>query len=381
MDHFQKATANKHQYNQYNNPSLSAVNAVALANDIPWEDSYRMLLEQGKKYGLMLTDPVCVNNMLKEAGFVQRSHVKRMANYTSLNQYLLTEYPTVSHAIVLTVVGNASKKRYCAVRRFAGSEDEFVVLDIKEELRSVISLWLDYREINASKPIPDTPVMKTETALPSHQGFLYFQPNPLKNMIGDCVIRAYCAVFDRPWEEIMEMQAKSCEYNDTSLNNQFTYRSLTSEYEFDPYSRLTSDGRRLTGKEFCKHLDLMCRNGERIFAKVGSTHVVGIVPAEINGEKQYAIADSWDSSSRKIGDYWVFRPAKQKLKATLPDKKEKTQLSLNIGDHLIHPVFGKGVILESFPEDERLQIQFSEYGIKLLTCSWVRENCRQDYSG
>ena len=45
MDHFQLATANKSQETQYPNLSLSAVNALALAQDMPWEDAYRLLLQ------------------------------------------------------------------------------------------------------------------------------------------------------------------------------------------------------------------------------------------------------------------------------------------------------------------------------------------------
>ena len=91
MDHFQKATANRHQQDQFNNPSLSAVNAVALSSSISWEASYRILLNQGKRYGLMLTDRKCVDNMLKEAGYVRIPRVRRMENYSALNDYLLAE--------------------------------------------------------------------------------------------------------------------------------------------------------------------------------------------------------------------------------------------------------------------------------------------------
>lgn len=378
MDHFKKATANRHQHDQYNNPSLSAVNAVALANRISWEESYGLLLMQGKRYGQMLTESKCIKNMLIEAGYIRMPHIRRMESCSVLNDFLLADYPNITHAIVLTVVGNMRQKRYCAVRRTEEAPAGFDVLDIKEQYRSVISLYLDYREINAPKPSTEAPVMTIERPIASHQGFLYYQPNPLKNRIGDCVIRAYSAVFNRPWGEILEMLAKSCEYNDTSLNGQFTYRSLTSEYEFDPHSRLTSDGKGLTGIEFCKRLNLMYRNGERFFAKVGASHVVGIIPTVIDGEKQYAIADSWDSSSEKIGDYWIFRPANHNTGVEPKDEKKRNVLSLNIGDQLIHPVFGTGIIEKTFTEDKYVQIYFHGYGAKVLGEAWVQANCKQE---
>ena len=87
--------------------------------------------------------------------------------------------------------------------------------------------------------------MSPEDVYPSHKGYLYFQPNPLKNVIGDCVIRAYCAVFGQSWETTLDMLARSCEYKNTLLNGLTIYRSLTSEYEFDPRSRLTEAGEML----------------------------------------------------------------------------------------------------------------------------------------
>ena len=59
MDHFQLATANKSQETQYPNLSLSAVNALALAQDMPWEDAYRLLLKQGQRYGLLHREHAC----------------------------------------------------------------------------------------------------------------------------------------------------------------------------------------------------------------------------------------------------------------------------------------------------------------------------------
>ena len=373
MDHFQLASANRQQEEPDNNTSLSAVNAVALAGDLLWKDAFNLLLTQGKRCGLMLTHMICLENMLTDAGYVRVYRFRRLNSYTALSDFLVRQYPAVTHALAMTVIGNARQKRICAVRRLPGPDAGFVAMDTREEERNIIALWLDYREIGMPKPVPDPPKMQTEIIVPSHKGFLYYQPNPMKNNIGDCVIRAYSAVFDQTWEDTLGMLAQSCEYKSTILNSRTIYRSLTSEYEFDPHSRLTEGGKGLTGREFCDRMTLMCRKGERFFANVGNDHVVGIIPAVIDGEKQYAVADSWDSSSRKIGMYWVYRPMKKKQIST---KKEEPLLlpSLQVGSRLIHPAFGRGVILDL--QEGRVCIHFPQHGKKTFASSWVQANCR-----
>ncbi len=325
----------------------------------------------------MLNDPKCMKNMLIEAGYVKIPGFRRLSSYTALNDYLLEYFPLVTRALVMTVIGNASKKRICAVKRHPDPEGGFIAMDTRTEKRDIIALWLHFQEAGLPEPTPDIPKMKQDRDLPSHRSYLYYQPNPLKNNIGDCVIRAYSAVFNQSWEDTLDMLAQSCDYSDTTLNSRTVYRSLTSEYEFDPHSPLKEAGKGLTGREFCDRMTLMCRNGERFFADMGRTHVVGIIPTVIDGVKQYAIADSWDSSSRRIGMYWVYRPnQKPKEKSVAPVVNALE--SLDIGNTLIHPVFGKGTVLEQLSAEKRVVIRFPQHGDKTMACSWVLTNCRKE---
>ena len=382
MDHFRKASANIHQEDQYNNPSLSAVNAVALAGGLSWTESFEILLAQARRYGLMPDDPKCVRNMLADAGYVRVPGFRRLGSYAELSGFLLRNYPGAARAVAQTALaGNGiRKKRFCAVRRLPDPAEGFVSMDTREEERHILSLWLDYRDAGAEKPVPEIPEMSPEDVHLSHQGYLYFQPNPLKNVIGDCVIRAYCAVFGQSWETTLDMLARSCEYKNTLLNGLTIYRSLTSEYEFDPRSRLTEAGKGLTGVEFCDRMTLMCRGGERFFAHMGSTHVVGIIPAVIDGKKQYAVADSWDSSGRRIGSYWIYRPADGKKK-TVPEPAEKPRPLLFPGELLVHPAFGKGVVLEVLAGGDRVCVHFPRHGDRVFAGSWVRANCLKAEEG
>ena len=375
MDHFQKATANKSQETQYPNMSLSAVNALSLAQDLPWEEAYRMLLKQGQRYGRMLTDKHCVNNMLADAGYIRIPGFRRLNSYTALSDMLMAQYPGITRALAMTSRGGMRNTRFCAVRRLPDPDAGFVAMDLEEEERDVFGLWVHHTEIGAPKPLPDEPVMQSARYHPSHRGYMYFQPNPMKNRIGDCVIRAYSAVFNLPWEKILEMLAQSCEYKDTTLNSNMIYQSLASEYEFDLYDRPIEEGKGLTGVEFCDRMTLRCRGGERFFAQMGNGHVVGIIPTEINGEKQYAVADSWDSSGRKIGRYWVLRP-KKKEKQEAPRPRQPLLPALSAGDRLVHPVFGIGTVREVQEETQRVRIEFPLKGEKWMTVSWVLANCK-----
>ncbi len=375
MNHFQKTTANKSQETLNEGTSLSAVNALSLARGMSWQEAYSILMRQGIRYGLLLTRPECWKNMLTDAGYIRIFGFRRLKNYADLSDFLMREYPQVTHALIMTTLHTNCQKRICAVRRHSDPEAGFVAMDITEEPREVVSLWLYYEEICAPKPGPDEPVMHKEQSTPSHRGYMYYQPNPTKTNTGDCVIRAYSAVLNRTWEETMTILARSCEYKTAHLNNMLNYQSLASEYGFEPRNRLKSDGKGLTGTEFCSRMTLMCRNGERFFAKVGSDHVVGIIPAVINGEKQYAVADSWDSSGKKIGDYWIYYPGRV--------KQEKVSVSpkavpvLEIGKRLIHPVFGEGIVREKNNVDQRVLVFFPQQGEKLLTASWIQDNCRE----
>ena len=102
MDHFQLATANKSQETQYPNLSLSAVNALALAQDMPWEDAYRLLLKQGQRYGLLLKNKICIVNMLADAGYVRIPGFRCLKSYAELNSLLTDQYPQVKEIAVVS---------------------------------------------------------------------------------------------------------------------------------------------------------------------------------------------------------------------------------------------------------------------------------------
>ena len=375
MEHFKIATANRHQFDYENSFALSAVNAVALARDMSWEDSFHLLLNQAHRYGILPAENRCVENMLLDAGYAPVPGLRDLLGYAHLNRVLMEKYPNVTSGLAITALGRSFQKRVCAIRR-QGSEG-FVAMDTRAESRSILQVYLPWDEIGVAKPAvedPDAVKMRHCTPIPEHESYRYFQPNPRNNSVGDCVIRAYSAVFDVSWDEALEMVARSNEYATTTLNGWETDRYLTSEYGFTYHDRPIQNGRGVNGAQFCAHLTATCRQGERIFAQAGAHHVVGIVPVDTPVGQRYVIKDSWDSTVRKIGQYFVYLPEK-KAEPVVPAQPEKPVIALEIaqGRRLSHPRFGIGTI--AVVSDGRVTVDFVNGGQKTFSAAWVRGNC------
>lgn len=116
-------------------------------------------------------------------------------------------------------------------------------------------------------------------------------------------------------------------------------------------------------------------NGERIFAHVGRLHVAAIVPVSSeDGSKSYKIIDSWDSSARLIGEYWVLPAKTSKSEDNDPSSLgRKNQQTLSAGIRIDHPRFGKSIIAEA--AKGILSIDFGENGFRRLDEHWVRKHC------
>ncbi len=376
MDHFRIATANHRQWTQYPSFSLSAINAVSLAGSIPWEESYELMLRQCVRHGQLPQDRNCISDMLRSAGYTRLSPSPKLQNYSELSRYLTENHPQITHALILTSRGSSQANlRVCAVIREQDKAQGYTVLDLLEETRNILSLWLPWKE--AGLPAPELKAPRRIPAFSSkekHRYFQPFQPNPLQNNIGDCVIRAYAAVFDISWEEAIHRLAKSCEYCCTKLNSAHMYAFLTSEYGFTYHEPVRIDRVELTGKEFCEWLSRNFRNGERIFAKVGRCHVAGVIPVRENGTVQYVIRDSWDSSDEKIGGFWVYQPPVVN-QAAPPEKEASPIVSVSEGENLIHPFYGEGTVLSFDADTGRVTVSFPKAGEKMLNISWIREHC------
>lgn len=155
-------------------------------------------------------------------------------------------------------------------------------------------------------------------------------------------------------------------FGETTVNAQNVYPKVLEREGFVYHKPLSRNGRRLTSKEFCTEIEKLCRNGERIFAHCGRSHVVAIILVD----GHYKIIDSWDSSNRYIGEFWVKTCDKPKMS---PKVEKMFSESFSVGDWLNHPSFSAGIITSVM--SGVVTIDFGEKGFRRLGDAWVLKNC------
>lgn len=121
-------------------------------------------------------------------------------------------------------------------------------------------------------------------------GFIFYNPNPLKKEVGDCVIRAITKVTNSDWDTVfLGVMSKAFTMKDVLVSNE-----VWSEYLYDQGFRRhiipNTCPMCYTVREFC--LD----NSIGIFLLATGSHVVAVV----NGNYY----DSWDSGSQVPIYYW-----------------------------------------------------------------------------
>ncbi len=376
--HFRIAAANQHQMSpDCSNPSLSAVNAVALAGDLSWEDSFRILLEQSKRYGALPDKMECVRNMIIDAGYIRVRRFKPCFSRAEFSDYMIKNYPQVTHALIRINPGNSHSPRFCAVRRLPNPSDGFAVMDTRMYDSQIVALFLDYREIGKPKPKPAPASIHDERTKDSHRGYLYYQPNPAKRNTGDCVVRAYSAVFSLSWGSTLDLLAHATEYQTTVLNAPQVCNIAATIYEsqLDKDLKYYATGQSL--RDFCDRMNLRCHDRQRFFLHVNGSHVAAVIPTVIDGVPRYAVADSWDSSDRIIQKCWVFRPS-AKNPASIVENPFVKKEAIAPGTRLRHPDLGPCTILDVNLNEGRITLSFSSGVEKNLSLSWVLQHCKPE---
>lgn len=137
---------------------------------------------------------------------------------------------------------------------------------------------------------------------PETEYFKPYQPNPAGNYIGDCVVRALSGAMDITWAEAVELLAAT---EKTTINSRKVYPDILKTNGFVNHKAIKHGGRYIDGRTFCEEMNNTYHNGERIIVFVHRSHLAAVVPVDSDGRKTYKFIDSWDSSKKKIGEYWV----------------------------------------------------------------------------
>lgn len=133
---------------------------------------------------------------------------------------------------------------------------------------------------------------KRQDKYPNTSTFVYYNANPKGLITGDCVFRAVAHAFGISWRDAMK---EMCEL---SLKNCHAPNYVKG---FEEYLKINGwvkhpqpkkpDGKKYTGKEFCKEFNIDC------IVNIGSHHTVSI--------KDGKVYDHWDCTDGKIGNYWT----------------------------------------------------------------------------
>ncbi len=244
--------------------------------------------------------------------------------------------------------------------------------------RWVNHVWIRWSDGIDRSPYPRRSVTRTSKTssrkreLAETAYYKPFQPNPRNNYIGDCVVRAISGAMDITWSKAIDLLSTMRE---VTVNAREVYPRVLEKHGFVHHNPLMKNGRRLDGKAFCEEMNRVYHNEERIFAHVGRSHVAAIVLVSLDDRsRSYKIIDSWDSSDRLIGEYWVLakKSSKTNLVASAPVGEERPRQT-GVGSKLHHPSFGDGVVIQT--ASGVLTIDFGDNGTRQLGEDWVIKNC------
>lgn len=333
-------------------------------------------ISNAKKMGLMPDDQKVIRETLKEFGFFMQSTALENNN---LKQVLKLLGNLKEPAVVFAQISDYKHLGgNMFALRFDGSKYSAIGETVKVDnllYHFVTHVWIRWDDGVDRSPYPRKTVKRNvcrSSRIVHYEDtscYKHFQPNPLGNYIGDCVVRAVSGALDIPWEEAIDLLSSAQE---TTVNATEVFPLILKKNGFFHRKALTRNGRRLDGKSFCEEMNRKCRNGERIFAYVGRLHVAAIVPVINNdGKAVYKIIDSWNSTNRLIGEYWIMRPAKESDSAHTNNRP--TPKAFCIGEHIIHPSFGDGTVTEIVTGV--LTVDFGVNGLRRLGAAWVQKNC------
>ena len=343
----------------------SVINSISIVTGIKWRSVVRSLVEQAHIRGNMPTYRTCLTDLLRAKGFVPTTFWCPVSELVqTLNSLRVTD-----EKFIIKIRGN----NYCALI-YDYQKKQYKIKGTITGKASIEQRCID--EIWVYVPGSDnrTGIIKKPkgNAMPTGcQNFTAKNMNPDGRLIGDCVIRALSAVYDCTWHEAIDYIANATNYDDPTLNSLPNVNITLIKLGFERHKGIKSGGKYMNGKDLCKILDYTYHDGEKVFAFVGRSHCAAILPTKENGETKYKLQDTWDSTSRGIIEYWVYK--KPVVKNTVITQSNNYE----IGGTISHPQYGNGKIVSIIGEGTNrfLEIAFAGVGNKKISEAWlVRKN-------
>ena len=307
----------------------SLLNAlIAFSGELSWNDGVALLYSRAVRLALAPYDLQVVYGILAELGLTK---IQKPGGYAELRSLLEAD------KVVFAMLGSGKDSGRMAV--FLPDGAELLAVSATDPYQRWISaVWMGEQALVRSRISALREAARSEQSDGSDRSageerrsedsayFHYFQPNPEARNIGDCVVRALCAVTGERWEAVMRQLSASLDNRNLDFNYNHNFLNLLLDKGFGrcaPTPRI--NGRLMTGVELCEWLRREYPKGDcRAFAFVGASHVAGVLPErEEGGEVRYRFYDSWDCSSRKITELFLRQdaPAQSAQPAQTPKQR------------------------------------------------------------
>lgn len=380
--------------------AYTAVNAVADVTGISDEIIYAELINGACELGFMPGDKKSVFHMLEAFHFYRQPGREEKISASEFLKKMENGFADPDGALILSNNKNFSAVIPCKNKGDAKNQSrKFMIRGIPHlyNIPMIDGIWIHWADNEDHSPRKRRrPNRKSENVLYSKtetEYFKPFQPNPKKNNIGDCVIRAMTGVFETDWEEVIRALSTSDLLCSGTINSLNVFVDFLIKRGLERHSALGNGREKPTGIEFCRQATDMYHNGERLFVKVYRNHAVAVLPTMCDdGIIRYKAHDSWNCTHHKFGNYWIRRsetlfdepkdmPDKTKINAeedgTVNIAVREPIESFAVSDKIHHPNFGDGIIedISGSEGSEILTVCFESVGIKKISASWTKVHC------
>lgn len=368
---------------KYDMAVYSAVNAIVSAIHEPWQTVTKRLIEQAHIRANMPNYTTCLTDLLRASGFKKISTYGKTTPWSTFTETMQTDvaYIIKSDHFGYVSVTKLQDNIYARGYRF----------DERVTNRNIGEIWQHFPGTDNRTGILKAPERAMKSDLKNIKGK---NMNPQNRIVGDCAVRALSGVLGCDWHKALDLLAETSDWCEPVVNLTANINATLSRLGFVQYEARTGGGKRyLHADELCNQLRYTCRNGEKIFAFVGNSHVVAILPEkQADNSVIYRIQDTWDSSRKTIRYYWVgltessLTPVKRPQiitertvtilteKIAEPEKEPVTDNRFAINSSVKHPAYGFGIVkkISIRTNDNMLEIEFPDFGTKIISEKWLR---------
>lgn len=351
----------------------SVLHAVCAAKGFSWKETYECLIEASGEIGLMPQYRKTIRKMLENQDFFLQAGAYANRSVNSIIEECNQNFHD-GEVVILNVSNSVTYGCYIPLVPVVQDGNVRYVLQYPIDLLHLMAteVWIAWKDGQDHSIMPRRKITKTasirENKTEENEALYVYNENPNDNLIGDCAVRAIAGVLEISWGEAVRRLAAAQDYTATVINQTSNIEALLRKEGFQEFDAIKRNGRILTGKEFCDIIHDMFQAGTRIFAYVGSSHVVAILVFD----DEYKIVDTWDSTDRKITKYWAKYPERPQRRAKSVIVEKLTQLS--IGTKIQHKVYGTGEVIEL--TDVIATIRFQDNVEKKLAITWILANCK-----